>query len=148
VRPGDDFDILIEGGEHAHQPRHRKSLVMAAENIRQVGLLDTHELGCCGLCQLARLDETAELHHQCGLELVFLGIGEAEVGEDVATFLRHERQGCFFHDLAPFVALWMVSASRRRCRTRPRWRCGVAVPFVDFFWNTWRMYKTPSRRTV
>src|SRR5260370_32101262 len=62
---------------------------------------------------------------------MFLGVGETEIGKNVAAADLVRRQGLLAHILAPFIALWRVSASRRRCRTRSRCRCGAAIPLVE-----------------
>jgi hypothetical protein len=105
VRSGGDFHILIEHGEHAHQSFHGKALVVAPQNVREVGLLDADQLGGGDLRQLPGLDEPVKLHDQGGLELMFLGVGKAEVSKDIAASDLVGGQGLLAHNLAPSVAL-------------------------------------------
>ena len=103
--------------------------------LEKVGLPDADQLGRLDLRQLSFLDQATQLDHQRGFQLMFFDIRKAEVGKDVAAADVVRRQSFLAHVQALFVALWMVSASRRRCLTKSRCRCGVAIPLVDFFWN-------------
>src|SRR5580704_17565788 len=82
---GGDLNVLIERRKHPHQPRDRVAAVMASQNLRQVGLLDAEQLGRGDLRELARLDEAGELDHQRRLEPMLLGVGEPQIGKDVAA---------------------------------------------------------------
>jgi hypothetical protein len=105
VRPSGDFHVLIKHGEHAHEALHGKALIVAAEDVRQVGLLDADQLGSRYLCQLARLDEPLKLNNESGLKLMFLSVGEAEVSKNVATADFVGGQSLLGHALASLVAL-------------------------------------------
>ena len=72
--PHSDVDVLIEGHEHAHQPLQGKALIMAAQDIRQVRLLDADQLRRGDLRQLARLDEPVKLHDERSLQQMLLGV--------------------------------------------------------------------------
>src|SRR6266536_4872765 len=100
--------ILVEHGEHAHQPSHGKALVVAPQDVRQIELFNANELGGGGLCQLATFDQPVKLNDKRAFELMFLGVGEAKVGEDVAAADFVGGQSLLAHALTPFVALWMV----------------------------------------
>jgi hypothetical protein len=97
VRPGGDFDILVECRQHSHQPRDRISPVVATQDVREVGLLDTEQLGRVDLRQFSFLYQAAQLNDQRGFQLMLVGIGEAEVGKDVAVADVVRRQSFLAH---------------------------------------------------
>jgi hypothetical protein len=97
--PHGDFDILIERGQHSHQALQGKALIMAAQDIRQVGLLDADQLRRRDLRQLPRFDEPVKLHDERSLQQMFLGVRQAEIGEDIAASDVVGGQGLFAHDL-------------------------------------------------
>jgi len=80
-----DFHVLIECRQYPHQPAHRISSEMTAHEVGEVRLLDADKFRGRALGELALLDEPAELDHQRGLELMLFGIGEPDVGKNVAA---------------------------------------------------------------
>jgi len=73
----------MECREHSHEPFDGKALVMAAQDIRQVGLLDADPLRRRDLRELARLDQPVQLHDQRSLQQMFLGVRQAGIGKHV-----------------------------------------------------------------
>jgi hypothetical protein len=57
-------------------------------------LFNFDQFSGCRLCQVAFGDKALKLHHQRSLELMFFGIRQAEISENVA--------GAFFRGLAAF----------------------------------------------
>jgi len=79
--PYGDFDILAEGGQKIHQTLDGKDSGLAAHQAGDVRLRDAEQYSRLGLGEIAFFDETVDLQSQARLELLALGVGEAEIGE-------------------------------------------------------------------
>jgi hypothetical protein len=66
-----DFDVLIEGRQHPHQLLYRNQAEIAPEQLRLVRLLHVDQFCSCRLGQLPFGNQSLELHHKGGLELMF-----------------------------------------------------------------------------
>jgi hypothetical protein len=95
-----DFDVLVKGRQHSHQLLNRNQPEIPSEQLRQVRLLHFNLPGGCRLGQLPFSNQPFELHHQGSLELVFRGIRQAEISENVAR--------------APFVGWQLLLSAHQR----------------------------------
>src|SRR5580765_3388012 len=105
----DDFDVLPKGDEKTKQPLNRELPEIAAQHFRNVRLLDAKQLCRVDLLQTTRLHEAANLVDELGLDEVFLGIRQSDIGKNVAA---SDLIGDLLHGSSPCAIL---SASRRRC---------------------------------
>lgn len=85
VRPHPDLNVAIERREKRHQPVDGIFPEAAFEHARDFRLGDAHALAGRRLCQLAFLHEPVNLDHDLRLEEMRLGVGQPDVGEDVAA---------------------------------------------------------------
>jgi hypothetical protein len=99
--PNDDVDLAAEGGEEAHQPLDREVAEMPPQHAGHVGLADAHELGGMRLGQGAGADPVMDAAHELGLEQVGVGVGVAEVGEQVGRAVAHGVIGIGAHRPSP-----------------------------------------------
>jgi hypothetical protein len=84
-----DLNVLAERGQKLDQPPDREIPGAVAHQCRDVRLLDAEELARLRLGQPARLDDLVDLQREPCLQKLLFGIGQAEVGENIA--------GAFFH---------------------------------------------------
>ena len=84
-----DLDVLSEGGEEFHEAADAEVAGAVAHEEGDLGLLDAEDFGDFDLGQVAVLEDGIDLEGELGLEQFLLGIGEAEVGEDVSAAFRY-----------------------------------------------------------
>ncbi|WP_442869586.1 hypothetical protein [Bradyrhizobium sp. CCBAU 11386] len=78
------FNVLVERREHAPQLFHRNQLEKPSKQLRQVGLFHLNQLRGFNLDDFPLGHRPLQLNDQGSLELVLLGIKQAEIGENVA----------------------------------------------------------------
>jgi hypothetical protein len=76
------------------QSLKREALEAPTQQIGNVGLADSHPLGCSLLSEPGLLDHCVDAHDEPSLEGVLVRIGQAEVGKDVAAAAGN---GCMLH---------------------------------------------------
>ncbi len=90
-----DLDVLPEGGEKVHEALDGKRAGAVAHQGRYVRLLDAENLAGFDLLEAAFLDEAVNLERKPGFQEFLFGMGETEVGKDVAAvFLNPDRFSC------------------------------------------------------
>jgi len=82
-----DLDVLAEGGEELHEAADAEVSGTIAHEEGDLGLLDAEDFGDFDLGQAAVLEDGIDLQGELGFEELLFGIGEAEIGEDVAAAL-------------------------------------------------------------
>jgi hypothetical protein len=91
----DDCDIPIETPNATKQPLQRESSHAAGHQCQYFGLFQAEKRSRCGLRQPLAFENVADCADQLGLQQVFLGIVEAEIGKDISAsagyrdFLAH-----------------------------------------------------------
>ena len=81
----DDVDIAPERVEQAEQALQRILAEVAPQQPRHVGLGQAHQPCGLGLGDAAIAHDVVDAADQLGLDEVSVGVGEAEIGEDVAA---------------------------------------------------------------
>jgi hypothetical protein len=90
-----DFDVLAEGGEEFHEAADAEVAGAVAHKQGDLGLLNAENFGEFDLGQAAVLEDGIDLQGELGFEQLLLGIGETEVGEDVAAAFCYARGALF-----------------------------------------------------
>src|SRR5262245_27528561 len=80
-----DLNIAAERAHEAEQPLKREALEAPAQQIGNVGLTDAHPLGRSLLGEGGLLDHLVDADDEASLDHVLVGIGQPEVGKDVAA---------------------------------------------------------------
>ena len=125
----DDVDIAAERGEQAEQALERILAEVALQKPRHVGLGKAEQAPGLGLGDAALAHDGVDAADQLRLEQVGVGLGVAEVGEDVApaAVRRSSRMWSWFYP-PPCVFRKCCSATLSRRRTRSSSCFGVAIP--------------------
>jgi hypothetical protein len=91
-----DIDLAAERRQEAHQALDGGAAEPAVQDVGQVGLGDAQDRGCLHLAQLALGDDVLQPADKLGLQQMGLGVGPADVSEDVVAanlvfgdFARH-----------------------------------------------------------
>ncbi len=81
----DDFNILAQGHQQAHQTLGRDLPEITTQHSGNIGLFHAEKLGRCHLFQATLPHQPVDLQDQLGLEMVGLCIGQADVGKNIAA---------------------------------------------------------------
>jgi hypothetical protein len=107
-----DFYVVAKAIETLHQFAFREVGEIAVHEAGDLGLGDAH--AACGvrLRQSQTAHGTSDFNHQAGFDFEQLGVGQAEVGEDIAGtgFDIDGFSGLFCHAVSPLPAPRLLSA--------------------------------------
>jgi hypothetical protein len=97
-----DLDVIPQPGHEAEQPIDRKSIEAAPQQVGNLGLPNSQQLGSFGLGKTPSLDDAENLSGKLGLRHIFLSIVNPEVSEYVAAAIVHS--DVVGHGLLPFCS--------------------------------------------
>ena len=133
-----DLDILPKRHKETQQAFDRKLPKLPAQHFGDIGLANAKQTCGFDLFQAALFHNRVNLQHQLRLDKMLVGMGKAEVSEDIVA-------SCFIICVAHgFLSLAICSASRKRCFTSAISRFGVSRPVFDFFWKACSTYTAPA----
>jgi hypothetical protein len=95
-----DLHVIAQAGYEAQQPVGGKSIEAASEQLGNLGLSDSQQLGSFGLGKAPTLDDSQNLSGKLGFCHVFIGVFNAEVGEHIAAAVVDGN--VVGHDFSPF----------------------------------------------
>ena len=101
VGPHDDLHVAAECVQEPKQPVDRETRELATHQGRDLGLVDTEDDGGLGLGQLSFGDHVSDSLNQLGLGQALLGVGNFEVGKDIAATGLHLDAFRPLHSLGP-----------------------------------------------
>jgi hypothetical protein len=84
-----DLYVLAECSEETHEALTGEVGKPTVPQGRHLWLIDAHERSSGDLSQAAALDDLPDMACKLRLGQLFLGLGEAEIGEHVAAARRH-----------------------------------------------------------
>jgi hypothetical protein len=125
MRLDNDLYVLPERHQEPQQPLNRELPEVTAQHLGNVGLLDPEQLGGLNLLEPALLHQGVDLVDELRLDQVFLGIGKAEISEDIPA--PHFVSIFFFVMVAHLFT--MRSASRNGRLISSISALGVSRPF-------------------
>lgn len=101
-----DFDVIAEPIQAVHQFAFGQVGEVAAHHAGDLWLGDPHARCCFLLGQSLLANSLPDLNHQAGLDLKLAGIGQTQVGEDIAGTALHfdSINDSFFHVVDPLQA--------------------------------------------
>jgi hypothetical protein len=83
--PDDNPDVLAKSGEKVHEALDGKGTGTIAHQGRDVRLLDAENFSSFGLLEAAFFDKAVNLQREPGFQEFLFGMGQTEVGKNIAT---------------------------------------------------------------
>jgi hypothetical protein len=80
----DDFEVAAEAREEVHEALYGETIEAIAGECGDFGLVDAEMAGSAGLGKAALGEDAVDGDGETDFGVFFLGVGEAEIGEDVA----------------------------------------------------------------